>query len=167
MCAARQLGDDAPGRKKDAAAQAGAAANDNEIFLAELAFSNPMELPKIVERNLNKLDDKFYICARPRPAARSRAGPQRPRSTLTPPARTVLDSKIKATTDADEKETLELLREAVTGVPPPARAPPPAPPPQTALRGRSAPRACLSYRGVCVCVWRLRAHGAQTSCRRS
>lgn len=64
----RQLGDDRPGAKKtNAAGAAGGAAAESEIFLAELAFSNPMDLPKIVERNLNKLDDKFYVCARPPP----------------------------------------------------------------------------------------------------
>jgi len=82
------LGDDRPGAKKtNAAGAAGGAAAESEIFLAELAFSNPMDLPKIVERNLNKLDDKFYV---------------------------FLDSKIKSTVDGEEKETLELLREAVT-----------------------------------------------------
>ena len=61
-----QLGDDRPGAKKsNAAGAAGGAAAECEIFLAELAFSNPMELPKIVEKNLNKLDDKFYTCSRP------------------------------------------------------------------------------------------------------
>ena len=33
-----------------------------EILLAELAFSNPLEFPKIVESNLELLDEPFYKC---------------------------------------------------------------------------------------------------------
>ena len=34
-----------------------------EILLAELAFSNPMEFPQIVEANMELLDETFYNCA--------------------------------------------------------------------------------------------------------
>lgn len=37
-------------------------AGDPELVLAELAFSNPMEMPKIIERNLPYLDATFYNC---------------------------------------------------------------------------------------------------------
>eukprot|EP00286_Rhodomonas_abbreviata_P016837 CAMPEP_0181318428 /NCGR_PEP_ID=MMETSP1101-20121128/16999_1 /TAXON_ID=46948 /ORGANISM="Rhodomonas abbreviata, Strain Caron Lab Isolate" /LENGTH=433 /DNA_ID=CAMNT_0023425893 /DNA_START=374 /DNA_END=1675 /DNA_ORIENTATION=+ len=70
-----------------AASDAVSAASNHEILLAELAFTNPLELPKVVESNLNKLDDEFYL---------------------------FLKSKIEATKDAEEKETLTLLRDAVT-----------------------------------------------------
>jgi hypothetical protein len=33
-----------------------------DILLAQLAFSNPMELPKIIESNLLNLDDNFFAC---------------------------------------------------------------------------------------------------------
>ena len=33
-----------------------------DVLLAQLAFSNPMELPKIIESNLLNLDDKFFAC---------------------------------------------------------------------------------------------------------
>lgn len=33
----------------------------------ELAFSNPMEMPKIIERNLPYLDDTFFNCLSPDP----------------------------------------------------------------------------------------------------
>lgn len=59
---------------------------DPELVLAELAFSNPMEMPKIIERNLPYLDDTFFK---------------------------FVDNKIKNSPDKDEVETLTLLREAV------------------------------------------------------
>jgi len=59
---------------------------DPEVILAELAFSNPMEMPKIIERNLPYLDDGFF---------------------------TYIDNKIKSTPDKEESETLTLLKEAV------------------------------------------------------
>ena len=37
-----------------------------DVLLAQLAFSNPRELPKIVETNLLNLDDNFFACEFPR-----------------------------------------------------------------------------------------------------
>lgn len=34
-----------------------------EILLAELAFSNPLEFPHVVESNLELMDETFYNCA--------------------------------------------------------------------------------------------------------
>jgi len=81
-------GPDGPGdAAKDAASQAVAAASENEMLLAELAFSPPEQLPRLVEKNLDRLNEDFY---------------------------TFLAAKIKASTDPDEKETLALLKDAVT-----------------------------------------------------
>jgi hypothetical protein len=33
-----------------------------DVLLAQLAFSNPRELPKIVETNILNLDDNFFAC---------------------------------------------------------------------------------------------------------
>ncbi len=33
-----------------------------DVLLAQLAFSNPMELPKIIETNVLNLDDSFFAC---------------------------------------------------------------------------------------------------------
>jgi len=74
-------------KPEDVASKAVDAASQQEVLLAELAFTNPMELPKVVERNLDKLDENFY---------------------------TFLESKIANAKDDDERETLELLKEAVT-----------------------------------------------------
>jgi len=62
------------------------APGDPELILAELAFSNPMEMPKIIERNMPYLDDAFFK---------------------------YLDNKIETTPDKEEEETLSLLKEAV------------------------------------------------------
>lgn len=72
---------------QDAASQAVAAASESEMLLAELAFSPPEQLPRLVEKNLDRLNEDFY---------------------------TFLAAKIKASTDPDEKETLALLKDAVT-----------------------------------------------------
>jgi hypothetical protein len=72
---------------QDAASQAVAAASESEMLLAELAFSPPEQLPRLVEKNLDRLNEEFY---------------------------TFLAAKIKASTDPDEKETLTLLKDAVT-----------------------------------------------------
>ncbi|EKX49946.1 hypothetical protein GUITHDRAFT_135633 [Guillardia theta CCMP2712] len=74
-------------KSNDAAKKAVSKASDYEILLAELAFTNPDELPKVVEKNLDKLDDSFY---------------------------NFLARKIEDTKDADEKETLAVLKDAVT-----------------------------------------------------
>lgn len=74
-------------KAKDAAAGAVEQASENEMFLAELCFSPPEKLPGIVEKNLDKLNEDFY---------------------------TFLDAKIKTSTSEDEKETLALLKDAVT-----------------------------------------------------
>ena len=72
---------------QDAASQAVAAASESEMLLAELAFSPPEQLPRLVEKNLDRLNEEFY---------------------------TFVAAKIKASTDPDEKETLTLLKDAVT-----------------------------------------------------
>ena len=72
---------------QDAASQAVAAASESEMLLAELAFSPPEQLPRLVEKNLDRLNEEFY---------------------------TFIAAKIKASTDPDEKETLTLLKDAVT-----------------------------------------------------
>ena len=35
-----------------------------EILLAELAFATPLEFPRVVESNLDMLDEDFYNCER-------------------------------------------------------------------------------------------------------
>lgn len=72
---------------KDAASDAVMQASENEMLLAELAFSPPEQLPRLVERSLDRLNEGFYG---------------------------FLDAKIKITQDKEEKETLTLLRDAVT-----------------------------------------------------
>lgn len=72
---------------KDAASAAVEAASEQEMLLAEFAFSPPEQLPRLVEKNLDRLDETFY---------------------------TFLDAKIKITVNKDEKETLMLLKDAVT-----------------------------------------------------
>jgi len=62
-------------------------ASANEMLLAELAFSPPEQLPRLVERNLDRLNEDFYE---------------------------FLAAKIKTSTDKDEQETLGLLKDAVT-----------------------------------------------------
>ena len=76
-----------------------------EVLLAQLAFSNPMELPKIVESNLLTLDDSFFACKSE--YARSS------QSSALIRGRAVMDSKITGTNDKEEKETLTLLKDAV------------------------------------------------------
>jgi len=57
-----------------------------DILLAQLAFSNPMELPKIIESNMLNLDDNFFA---------------------------FVDSKIAQAKDNEERENLSLLKDAV------------------------------------------------------
>jgi len=86
----RMAGFDIPlgnNKPEDVGAKAADAASQQEVLLAELAFTNPMELPKVVERNLDKLDESFYL---------------------------FLESKIVNAKDAEEKDTLVLLKDAVT-----------------------------------------------------
>lgn len=63
------------------------AASENEMLLAELAFSPPQQLPRLVERNLDSLNEEFY---------------------------SFLEAKIRISKNEDEKETLTLLKHAVT-----------------------------------------------------
>jgi len=86
------LGDNAPkGPPEDAASKAGSdavdAASENEMLLAELAFSPPEQLPRLVEKNLDSLNEEFY---------------------------SFLEAKIRVSPSEDEKETLALLKDAVT-----------------------------------------------------
>lgn len=39
----------------------------HEILLSELALSNPLEMPAVVENNADKLDESFYNCGPPLP----------------------------------------------------------------------------------------------------
>jgi len=57
------------------------------MLLAELAFSPPQQLPRLVERNLDSLNEEFY---------------------------SFLEAKIRISKNEDEKETLTLLKHAVT-----------------------------------------------------
>lgn len=62
-------------------------ASANEMLLAELAFSPPEQLPRLVEKNLDRLNEDFYE---------------------------FLATKIKTSRDSEEQETLGLLKDAVT-----------------------------------------------------
>jgi len=57
------------------------------MLLAELAFSPPEQLPRLVEKNLDSLNEEFY---------------------------SFLEAKIRISKNQDEKETLTLLKDAVT-----------------------------------------------------
>lgn len=64
-------------------------ADENEILLAELRFSEPSMLPSIVQSNLDRLDEDFY---------------------------TYLESQISASADLEERNTLRTLRDAITDI---------------------------------------------------
>lgn len=63
--------------------------NNNEILLAELRFSDPSKLPALVQNNLDQLDDEFY---------------------------SFIESKISASADMEERDTLRTLLDAITSV---------------------------------------------------
>ena len=64
-------------------------ADENEILLAELRFSEPSMLPSLVQNNLDRLDEDFY---------------------------TYLESQISASSDIEERNTLRTLRDAITDI---------------------------------------------------
>jgi hypothetical protein len=47
------------------AAKGGGLLEQHEILLSELALSNPLEMPAVVEANADRLDESFYNCAPP------------------------------------------------------------------------------------------------------
>lgn len=63
--------------------------NEQEILLAELRFSDPDKLPGLIENSLDLLDDDFYA---------------------------FIETKIKESTDIEERDTLRSLRDAITDV---------------------------------------------------
>lgn len=63
--------------------------DDNEILLAELRYSDPDRLPALVQGSLAKLDESFYA---------------------------FLEEKINSSSDIPERETLRLLRDAITDI---------------------------------------------------
>lgn len=78
-----------------------------EILLAELAFSNPLEFPKIVESNLEILDEPFYECTHLLFVLVGAA------SDIVL-CLAVLDARIRSAQDPREEGILRLIREAVT-----------------------------------------------------
>lgn len=112
------------------ATKAGVLLEQHEILLSELALSNPLEMPAVVEANAERLDESFYNCDPPtpplsprhaQPLSHSCRGPLTlaatiASSSLPPPPHntTVLEMRILQAQDAGERDALCLLRDCIT-----------------------------------------------------